>query len=282
MVSIRRIFLLAGGAVTALAAFPAQAEEVLTPAPTMTGYTEAVFAPSSSRVSFDTFEPSSLEMTGHLTSGADSAIIYEGRELSTETADSVKAADQSLSAIAVDPEAISFEETVSTSAEAFFEETETAQVPETQSEDQRVAQITRPRNQGVAPLYVGLGGNIGIVESDESAIGDFGLNIISKISITPRFAVRPLASFSEDDVSVAIPVTYNFDPLEVSGFNLYPSAGLGVDIGDELGLLVNAGVDLPISSQFTLNGQLNFRTTSDFGFGLSLGVAYNLPFSLFD
>ncbi|MEM6435029.1 MAG: hypothetical protein AAF773_14435, partial [Cyanobacteria bacterium P01_D01_bin.115] len=88
--------------------------------------------------------------------------------------------------------------------------TESAAATETLAQGEAVAQVTRPLYRGVTPFYVGFGGNIGIVDSDKSAVGDFGFNIISKISLGPRFAVRPSVQISEDEVSVAIPVTYNF------------------------------------------------------------------------
>ncbi|MEL6398615.1 MAG: hypothetical protein AAFO87_02590 [Cyanobacteria bacterium J06607_6] len=155
--------------------------------------------------------------------------------------------------------------------------TESAAATETLAQGEAVAQVTRPLYRGVTPFYVGFGGNIGIVDSDKSAVGDFGFNIISKISLGPRFAVRPSVQFSEDEVSVAIPVTYNFNPIDTGRFSIYPSLGGGIDIGSDLGLLINGGVDIPISRAFTLNSQINWRVTEDTGLGLSLGVAYNFP-----
>lgn len=175
------------------------------------------------------------------------------------------------------------EEPFITSAAAL--DLEAAETPSTETElaaaivaqGEEVAQVTRPLYRGVTPFYLGIGGNIGIVDSDKSAVGDFGFNIISKISLGPRFAVRPTVQFSEDEISVAIPVTYNFNPIEAGQFSIYPSLGGGVDIGSDVGLLINGGVDIPISRAFTLNSQINWRVTEDTGVGLSLGVAYNFP-----
>jgi hypothetical protein len=55
-------------------------------------------------------------------------------------------------------------------------------------------------------------------------------------------------------------------------------AGIDVPFDQEVGLLINGGVDIPISRQFTLNAQTNWRVTSDFGLGLTIGVGYNFPF----
>ncbi len=150
---------------------------------------------------------------------------------------------------------------------------ETAQV----REDADIAQVTRPLYRGVAPFYLGVGGNLGLISSDKSATGDFGFNIISKVSFGPRFSLRPMLQFSEEEFNVTLPITYNFNPLTLGGFSFYPSAGGGVDFGSDIGFLVNAGVDVPISRDFTLNSQVNWRVTEDTGLGISFGVGYNFP-----
>lgn len=282
MASTWRIFLVTGSTVAAMAVLsPAQAEEILTQPSTMAGYAQTMSAVAESDASLEVIEAPDLEMNGHLTNSSESAIIYEGSqgaELSDEAIESTKSVDEPLDLTSVAPGAFIVDEAVSTAAATFFAATEVAETSETEADGQQVAQVTRPLFRGAPPFYIGIGGNIGIVDSDESAVGDFGFNIISKISLGPRFSVRPVGSFSEDDVSVAIPVTYNFNPFDVGDFNLYPAAGVGVDIGDDIALLVNAGLDVPISRRFTVNGQFNIRTTDDFGVGLSLGVAYNFPF----
>ncbi len=147
--------------------------------------------------------------------------------------------------------------------------------------DQQVAQITRPLYEGVTPFYVGVGGTIGLVESNPSAVGDFGFAVISKVSLGPRFSVRPTFNISERRTSLAVPITYNFSPLQVRGINVYPFLGAGVDVGfsgGSTGFLINGGLDIPISQQFTLNAQTNWRVSSDFGLGIVLGVGYNFPF----
>lgn len=141
-----------------------------------------------------------------------------------------------------------------------------------------IAQTTRPAYQGFPPAYVGVGGNLGIGDN-ESAISDFGFAVISKISLGPRFAFRPGVVIAEDQTSFLVPISYNFNVYEVEGFRFQPFAGVGADIATdgEVGLLVNTGVDVPISRDFTLNATGNFRLTDGFGFGLILGVGYNFP-----
>ncbi|MEO1069693.1 MAG: beta-Ig-H3/fasciclin, partial [Cyanobacteria bacterium J06638_6] len=130
------------------------------------------------------------------------------------------------------------------------------------------------------PAYLGVGGNIGIGNRGQTGVSSFGFNVISKISLGPRFSLRPGVTITNDRSSFTIPLTYNFNTLSFSGFRAQPYVGAGVDVptSGDVGLLVNAGADVPISRDFTLNGAANFRVTSGFGLGISLGVGYNFPF----
>ncbi|PSN15184.1 hypothetical protein C7293_08475 [filamentous cyanobacterium CCT1] len=142
-----------------------------------------------------------------------------------------------------------------------------------------LAQVT-PTTVSVSPNYLGVGGNIGIGNRGNSALSSFGFNIISKISLGPRFSVRPGATATNDRWGFTIPLTYNFDTISYGGFLAQPYVGAGVEIptSGDLGLLINAGADVPISRNFTLNGVANFRLTDGFALGISLGVGYNFPF----
>lgn len=151
-------------------------------------------------------------------------------------------------------------------------------VAQIQTEEvEQLAQVTAPLFRGISPAYLGIGGNIGLDRSADSAVGDFGFSVFGKVSLGPRFAVRPALLVSEQDVSVAIPVTFNFNPVQFNQFTVAPFLGGGVDVGDSTGLLINAGLDIPISQQFTLTAQSNFRVTNGTGIGLLLGVGYNVP-----
>lgn len=145
-----------------------------------------------------------------------------------------------------------------------------------------IAQSASSPYGGVAPAYLGVGGNIGIFE-DGSAIGQFGFAVISKVSLGPRFALRPSFLISEDWTSFTIPLTYNFNTMALGGFRFQPYVGAGVDIpfGNDVGVLIDAGADIPISRDFTLNTAANFRVSGGFNMGLTFGVAYNFPF-IFD
>jgi hypothetical protein len=142
-----------------------------------------------------------------------------------------------------------------------------------------LAQVS-PAGVGMPPAYIGVGGNIGIGNRGQSALSSFGFNIISKISLSNRFAVRAGATATNDRWSFTIPMTYNFNTTNFLGFTTQPYVGAGIEIptSGDIGLLVNAGADIPISESFTLNAAGNFRLTSGFALGVSLGVGYNFPF----
>jgi hypothetical protein len=137
-----------------------------------------------------------------------------------------------------------------------------------------------PGAVAVSPAYIGAGGNIGIGNRGDSALSSFGFNIISKISLSNRFSVRVGATATNDRWGFTIPVTYNFNTIGAGGFTAQPYVGIGAEIptSGDVGLLVNAGADVPISQNFTLNGVANFRLTSGFALGIGLGVGYNFPF----
>lgn len=142
-----------------------------------------------------------------------------------------------------------------------------------------LAQASQRGFAAVSPAYLGVAGNVGFGDPD-SAIGDFGVNVISKISLGPRFSLRPGFFISERFTNFAIPLTYNFNTLALRGVRFQPYVGAGVDVpfNGNTALMLNAGADIPISRVFTLNAATNVRVTSGFGLGVSLGVGYNLPF----
>jgi hypothetical protein len=137
-----------------------------------------------------------------------------------------------------------------------------------------------PAGVVVSPAYLGVGGNIGFGDRGQSALSSFGFNIISKISLGPRFSVRAGATATNDRWGFTIPITYNFNTTNFAGFVAQPYVGAGVEVptSGDVGLLLNAGADFPISRDFTFNAVSNFRVTSGFALGISLGVAYNFPF----
>jgi len=85
-----------------------------------------------------------------------------------------------------------------------------------------------------------------------------------------------------DDLSVLVPVTYEFNrySTDVGGFRVLPYAGVGASYQDNsdnenFNLLLSAGADVPLSDQFTLNAQANVGVLNDTEFGVTVGVGYN-------
>ncbi|MFB2934110.1 hypothetical protein ACE1B6_02430 [Aerosakkonemataceae cyanobacterium BLCC-F154] len=126
--------------------------------------------------------------------------------------------------------------------------------------------------------YVGAGGNIGL--TGESAIGDNGFALFSKIGLTRVLSVRPMFVFS-NDTDIIIPVTYDF-PIAAEPFqriNLAPFVGAGVIITtyreSNFGAVLTGGIDIPIGTNFTAVGSVTVAFVDTTSVGLLLGVAYN-------
>lgn len=213
------------------------------------------------------------------------AVTPDEQELSVQLEDEPETGAVELAETA--EEAPTVEDVAAATSDALLLDSENAlTLPEAEStvaqstEGSEVAQVTAPLYRGIAPVYIGIGGNIGIGDSAKSGVGDFGFTVFGKFSLGPRFAVRPALIISEDQTSVTVPITFNFTPIRVAGYTMAPFIGGGVDISDTVGALINAGVDIPISQQFTLTAQGNFRVSDDSAFGIYLGGAYNIPFFL--
>lgn len=135
----------------------------------------------------------------------------------------------------------------------------------------------RPTRSGSS--YIGIGGNVGI--GGDTAIGEFGFAVFSKIGLTQRFSLRPAIVVS-GDADILIPITFDF-PIQAEPFeriNLAPYVGAGAIIttsdDSTVGLLLTGGVDLPLSPQFTATAGLNLGFNTDtVGVGLIVGVGYN-------
>lgn len=147
-------------------------------------------------------------------------------------------------------------------------------------EDIEVAQVRRRRRttRGVAPAsdFVGIGADIGTTD-------DLSFAVISKLSIRPQIAVRPSVLIG-NGFAILAPVTYEFNQFNTNagGFQIRPYAGAGasyVDNDDDsnLGLLLSAGVDVPVSQRFTANAQANYAGlfSDSENFGVTIGVGYN-------
>ncbi|MBR8835485.1 MAG: hypothetical protein DSM106950_16045 [Stigonema ocellatum SAG 48.90 = DSM 106950] len=131
--------------------------------------------------------------------------------------------------------------------------------------------------------YVGIAGNIGLSGSGGSALGDGNFTLISKIGLTNSISVRPSAVLGDNPV-VLIPVTYDLnlrsladpfsEPLPIAP---YIGGGVAIDTGNsgDAAFLVTAGVDVPLTRQFTATVAVNAAFFSDPDVGLLFGVGYN-------
>jgi hypothetical protein len=147
---------------------------------------------------------------------------------------------------------------------------------------QKVTQnITPGRATRSGPSYIGVGGNIGL--SGDTALGDSGFAIISKIGLTNNLSLRPGANIGDDTV-VLLPITLDFPAASVvdsKEFQVsaapYIGGGAAISTGDDsdIGFLVTGGVDVPISPQFTANAGVNVGFLDETEFGLTVGVGYN-------
>ncbi|XZF60649.1 MAG: S-layer homology domain-containing protein [Gloeotrichia echinulata DVL01] len=129
--------------------------------------------------------------------------------------------------------------------------------------------------------YVGVAGNIGLLGN--AAISEGNVAVISKIGLTNAVSVRPSVIFGENTLFF-VPVTLDFFPRSVNptGEQMFPispyvGAGLAVEAkGDtNFGLLLTGGVDIPLSSRFTVTGAINAAFLNETDVGLLFGVGYN-------
>ncbi len=128
-----------------------------------------------------------------------------------------------------------------------------------------MAQIT-----GSDYSYLGINGNIGLTDDDNTSLEDFGILVNTKIPITPNLSLRP-AVILADDTSFLIPVTFNFSFSRTQA--IVPFVGGGVVFGPKDGLLLSSGVEVPLGDEFLVNGGINAsfidgKTNAGLYFGL--------------
>ncbi|MGB3298707.1 MAG: hypothetical protein WBA76_10595 [Phormidesmis sp.] len=135
---------------------------------------------------------------------------------------------------------------------------------------------TRNAVSGRGSDFIGIGADFGTAS-------DISFAVISKLSFNEALSVRPSVIVG-DDLAVLVPVTFDFNRFnaDVEGFQIRPYAGAGVSYVDNssdsnIGVLLSAGVDVPVSRNFTANAQANYAgvfSDSD-NFGVTVGVGYN-------
>jgi hypothetical protein len=146
-------------------------------------------------------------------------------------------------------------------------------LPPTDSNGNRIFRSTRS-----GPSYLGVGLNFGLTGSGN--LGDRSFVILSKLGLTETISVRPSVYLLGDFVSILIPVTYDFEPQQPFGdfkFSPYLGGGLAIDAGSNssYGPLITAGVDIPLSSMFTINVAANLAFLRNTDLGIVVGIGYN-------
>lgn len=173
--------------------------------------------------------------------------------------------------------------TVATSVEALDSEAMSPTTAELQAlaqpEPTAIAQIP-PIEPGRATRsgssYVGLGINVGAI--GRTPLGDTSAAILSKIGLTRNISVRPTILIN-GDATLLLPITLDF-PFERAGrvsFAPYVGVGASFSTGDRKNadLIVSGGVDIPLSSQFTLTAGANAGLINGVELGVLVGIGYN-------
>ncbi len=147
------------------------------------------------------------------------------------------------------------------------------------ADDTTIAQVISPGTATRSgPSYIGVGGNIGF--GGNTVISDGSYAIFSKIGITNNLSVRPAALIS-GDVVILVPLTIDFTTQAVPGAPLtvapYVGGGVAISTGDDsdVGLLLSAGLDVPVSPQFTATAGVNVGFIDGTDVGLLVGIGYN-------
>ncbi len=140
-----------------------------------------------------------------------------------------------------------------------------------------IAQARRRTSRSVnSANFIGVGADFGTGSGTSFAV-------ISKFALSDNISVRPTVLVGSDFAAL-VPVTYEFSQYstEVGSFQLRPYIGAGASYvdqsgGSDFGALVTAGVDVPLSRQFTGNVQANYAGifSDDSNFGVTVGVGYN-------
>jgi hypothetical protein len=134
--------------------------------------------------------------------------------------------------------------------------------------------------------YIGVGGNIGLGDGD-TALGEGSFSVFSKVGLTRNVSARPAVLVS-DDPTILLPLTLDFTP-SVTGateeltdefgrrVSPYLGAGVALSTGDDttVDFLATAGLDVPLSSEFTATASVNATLFDNPAIGLLLGVGFN-------
>lgn len=200
---------------------------------------------------------------------AETTIAEEGVTLSVEPVEGI----ETLSMTAPIPG------TALTTADALAAQPQTPQTHEInpQSSVDTIAQAPSSRTRGGS--YIGGGFDIGL--AGDTALGDSGFVILSKLGFTQNLSLRGLGIIGDGTVLI-FNVTYDFpilqeefEPLQLSPF---VGGGVAFDLEDDrVGPVISGGVDYPINDNFTATASLNigFIREDETDIGILFGVGYN-------
>ena len=119
-------------------------------------------------------------------------------------------------------------------------------------------------------------------EDGDTALGENGFTVFSKIGLTNNFSFRPAVTINDDAVFL-IPVTVDFPIKSSSVFRRsstiavpYIGGGALVSTGDDssIGFVLTGGVDIPLSDKFTATAGVDVGFSDETDVGLKLGIGY--------
>jgi hypothetical protein len=150
------------------------------------------------------------------------------------------------------------------------------------ADDLAQVEIDPGRATRSGPSYIGIGGNIGF--GGDTALGETGFTVYSKVGLTRNISVRPSVVLSDNDPAILVPVTVDLPitftaesgDVRVSAAP-YVGGGVAISTGSD-GLtraLVVAGVDVPVADRVTANANVNVAFFDETEVGIRLGAGYN-------
>ena len=135
------------------------------------------------------------------------------------------------------------------------------------------------RSTRSGPSYFGVGANFGI--SGNSDLGGTSFAFISKLGLTDVISVRPSVLILRNFATILLPATYDLpiqQPFADFRFAPYLGGGLAINTGSNssIGPMITGGIDIPLSSVFTINvaANLAFLRTTDFGILVGIGLNF--------
>lgn len=187
-------------------------------------------------------------------------------EIPSEDAEAVLAPKTTTLASAADLTAPSDSQTLESTSEAATSTVAQVVVPD----------VVPGRGTRSGSSYVGIGGNFGI--TGDTAVGNQSFTVFSKIGLISFISARPsvLTDF-DDDATFLVPLTFDLPTLSPLGFGIgpYVGGGFAVSTDEGIGGALVAGLDAPVTSQFTLNAGVNVSFVGDADLGVHVGIAYN-------